>query len=110
MNTVKSCDVIRQSLVTSNLHYFINESPHSIWITVRKKFMNTELGDKAAGCFESPALIVKDTEKISRDFNLLMDKYNSLVNAFETMKVNYEHEINEHEATIKEKNKAIVEN
>ena len=37
MSIYESCNVIRQSLVKANLHYFMNESPHSIWITIRKK-------------------------------------------------------------------------
>ena len=32
--------IFNLSLVKSGLHYFVNKSPHSIWITVRKKFIN----------------------------------------------------------------------
>ena len=40
MNTMYSCELIRQSLVKSGLHFFVNESPHSLWVTVRKKFID----------------------------------------------------------------------
>ena len=40
MNVLDSVNLIRLSLVKSNLHFFINESPHSIWITVRKRAMH----------------------------------------------------------------------
>ena len=43
MDTMASTNQIRQSLVNSNLHYFVNESPHSVWITIRKKFLNTDI-------------------------------------------------------------------
>ena len=75
--------------------------------------MNTDvkqLGDEPAESFEFPAPIVKDKEEIAGDLNLLIDKHNPLIDAFETMKVNYEQEINEHQDAIKEKNKAIAEN
>ena len=112
MQTVKSCNVIRKSLVKSNLHYFINESPLSIWITIRKKFIDiivsqVDGSDEADERFESTDKATKD---ISSDFKLLVDKHNSLAKAFETMKLNYELEIAEHEVVIKEKSKAIFEN
>ena len=40
MTVLDSVNLIRLSLVKSNLHFFINESPHSIWITVRKRAMH----------------------------------------------------------------------
>ena len=113
MQIVKSCDVIRQSLVKSNLHYFINESPHSIWITIRKKFIDINViqvgvSDEADERFESTDKATEDI--LYSDFKLLVDKHNSLAKAFETMKLNYELEIAEHEVVIKEKSKAIFEN
>jgi hypothetical protein len=49
MDPLKSCNDIRESLLHSNLHYQINETPFSLFITVRKKFLNrVETGKNAA--------------------------------------------------------------
>ena len=40
MTVLDNVNLIRFSLVKSNLHFFINESPYSIWITVRKRAMH----------------------------------------------------------------------
>ena len=42
MNPMKSVNLIRESLIRSNLHFFVNESPHSMWITIRKRFLDNQ--------------------------------------------------------------------
>ena len=80
MNTIKSCNELRQSLVKSGLHYFINESPHSIWITIRKKFLadhklNTPVEDTGADQYAS--------EELAADYKALEERYLQLENSYD---------------------------
>ena len=41
MDIFESCNAVRKTLNKSGLHYFVKESPFSLWITIRKKRIST---------------------------------------------------------------------
>ena len=69
MEVFESCNAIRKTLNKTGLHYFIKESPFSLWVTIRKKriptseFVETDL--------ETSVQSAKDSELKSLKENLL---------------------------------------
>ena len=55
MNPMKSVNLIRESLIRSNLHFFVNESPHSMWITIQKRFLDNQNPNLCEETFEEIA-------------------------------------------------------
>ena len=98
MNTIRSCNDVRQSLVNSRLHYFINESPHSIWITIRKKLIPNP--DNLNNDLEDPtnAVPVKDEEFQDNNKNL-EGRNRELEAAFDNIRNELESEIGDHKVT-----------
>ena len=98
-----SCELIRQSIVKSGLHFFVNESPHSLWVTVRKKFFDNNFNRSDA---------VSEEEKLERYKNKILMLENQLKDsheetrkvssALEIIKGDFEDEINDHKVTIDE--------
>ena len=105
MNTMYSCDVIRKSLVKSGLHFFVNESPYSLWITVRKKFMDNQnlIDEKTNG---APVREEKKMAEIENEMKDLKEKYKRISEAFEAVTADFEQEISDHRVIIEE-NKRI---
>ena len=83
MNTNQSCNDLRQSLVKSNLHYFLNESPHSIWITIRKKFLTPQ-------AYYSPPDEVSDQQFVSEEILDLRKQNHNLKNLLDTNRLETE--------------------
>ena len=97
METVKSCNDVRQSLVDSGLHYFINESPHSIWITIRKKFLNIPPGNFPQS--RSLDVVQVKKEDVEAELKGLEEKHKLLEAAYEKLRFEYESEISDHQET-----------
>ena len=113
MTPLESANQIRHSLSQSNLHFFINESPHSMWITIRKRFMNKHFNPPKEGPAGDASEIdvehlVKQV-KTEDDYKKLQIKYKQLERAFESLKSDLYCEVSEHEAVIKEGNKLSLE-
>lgn len=112
MSTMESTNIIRQSLVQSNLHYFLNESPHSIWITIRKRLINPNQSFSSI-----PTITASENDtfqharlyKIEEQHEILKEKYAKLERAFDSLQSDYATEISEHEVVIKEKNELKLE-
>ena len=65
-----SCDQIIKSVHSSNLHFLVQESPFSVYITVRKKFAiqpQVTLPENAKHDFENQLTLARDTVKILED-------------------------------------------
>ena len=65
----ETCDEIVNSVKSSNLHFILQETPHSVYITIRKKFVNE-------------AFSKNDEENNSKQ------TYISLKSAYENLKTN----------------------
>ena len=111
MTPLESANQIRQSLFQSNLHFFINESPHSMWITIRKRFRNNHFNPHEKGSTDEASEHAIDAEHLVKqvitedDYKKLKEKYAQLENDFESLKSDFDCEVSEHEAVIKERNK-----
>ena len=107
MNTIGSCNDVRQSLVNSKLHYFISESPHSIWITIRKKFIPYQ--DNLNNDHEASikAVPIKD-EELEASYKDLEERNKELEAAFDNLRNELESEIGDHKVT-KDANKRLNE-
>jgi uncharacterized protein YhfF len=92
MNTLTSCNDVRQCLVKSGLHYYINESPHSIWITIRKKFLN----DRHSLSISAPS----ENRELNEDYSNLLEKYKQLEAAYDNLKNEFESEVGDHKETM----------
>ena len=102
MDAVQSCNVVRQSLVESGLHYFINESPHSLWITIRKKFINAELVIENIAQKESSNssdIVQSKDEYHKSEYKTLKETNDKLVVAYNTLREDFVKEISEHKET-----------
>ena len=102
MTTVESCNGIRATLVSSGLHYFVKESPHSLWISVKKKFI-----DENVNTFVHQPDVVKDhgeekIEMILSDLEGWKEQYYSLLKNYNSVKAAFEEEINDHQTTTKD--------
>ena len=87
--------MFRQSLLNSGLHYFINESPHSIWITIRKKFIVYPVVENIAQ--ESSTDIVQcKAEGFNSDYRELDESHKQLIAA---LRNEFEIEISDHKET-----------
>ena len=102
MNTMNSCDIIRQSLVKSGLHFFVNESPYSLWITVRKKFMDNNQNLIAENTDEASVSEERKMAELENEMKDLKEKYSKISVAFEAVTADFELEISEHKGTIEE--------
>ena len=113
MTPLEGANLIRKSLVQSNLHFFVNESPPSMWITIRKRFIIDHFNPRDEGSAEKAS--ENDTEPTvvkqgitEDDYEKLQVKYDQLKKAFDTLKYDFECEISELEAVIKEENKLSI--
>ena len=73
----ETCDEIVNSVKSSNLHFILQETPHSVYITIRKKFVNE-------------AFAKNDEENNSKQ------TYISLKSAYENLKNEFDKEIEDH--------------
>ena len=85
MTTIKGCNVIRDGLLRSGLHYFVKESPHSIWISVRKKLIQ----EKSAICHPAD---MEPVENALNDLNTMKEQYDLLLEGYDKLKVAFEEE------------------
>ena len=97
METVKSCNDVRQSLVNSGLHYFVNESPHSIWITIRKKYLSIPPGNFLQS--RSHNVVQVKEEDSDAELKGLEEKHKLLEAAYENLRFELENEIDDHQET-----------
>jgi hypothetical protein len=74
----KCCNEVRQSLVYSGLHYFIEESPHSNWITIRKKFICNQQDDPKE-------IVACKVEDLQADYSELEEKHKQLEQRLEDL-------------------------
>ena len=108
MDATQSCELIRQNLVRSGLHFFVNESPFSLWITIRKKFISGAATDTTIKNHDT----IKHETKVHDDENRhkdLADDYAKLSKAYEALKIDFETEIGEHRDSIDENRKLRAE-
>ena len=105
MNIVKSCNGVRQGLVDSGLHYFINESPHSIWITIRKKFLNIENFIENLAAQETPT---SEVQNLRVENKALDEAHKQIAASFASLRKQFESEIGNHIET-KEANDKLNE-
>ena len=102
---MQSCELIRQSIVKSGLHFFVNESPHSLWVTVRKRFMdnncnhrdeNSVSEEETLGMYKNKIVLLENELKTSREEN------RSISEALEIIKADFADEINDHKVKVDE--------
>ena len=55
------CRDFVETLQSSNLHYFVQETPFSLYVTVRKRFRNNSISGSAI-LRVNPTQVVKDNE------------------------------------------------
>jgi hypothetical protein len=96
-----SLNSILHALRFSNLHFVTQETPHSLYFTVRKKHV-LNLNDLQQSNFCS----VSDLE---RNNDCLEIKIKVFENELDTLKLEYESEISDHEATVKVRNELANE-
>ena len=107
MTVKEGTNLIRESLNNSNLHYFINESPHSIWITIRKRLINCR--DPDVKSLNATSTVNVKQEVITEERKVFKEELNRLEAANDTLKLNFESEISQHEQVIKKVNQLTVE-
>jgi len=66
MTAHKTCDKLVNAVKSSNLHFVLQETPHSVYITIRKKFVI------------KPFAKINDDVVINNDFDRLETKYDNL--------------------------------
>ena len=76
----ETCDQIMKSIKNSNLHFILQETPHSVYITIRKKFVR-----------ESEAHAKKEVQDDNSQELLILQK------AYDNLKLDFEEEIKHHE-------------
>ena len=109
---MESADLVRKSLEKSNFHFFIKESPHSMWITIRKRFRNNK-NTSCENILVNAGEALKthiDHEKTKADYTDLQDRYDELKDKFEALRKDFENEICEHEIAIKVRDKIESDN
>ena len=77
MTAHETCDKLVNAVKSSNLHFVLQETPHSVYITIRKKFV----------------IKINDDIIINNDFDRLETK-------FDNLKQDYEKKIASHEETL----------
>ena len=87
---MESANLVRKSLEKSNLHFFINESPHSMWITIRKRFRNKHITSHENIPVEEAFKAHIDHGKTNADYKNLQAMYNELKDNFETLRKDFE--------------------
>ena len=67
----ETCDVLINAIKSSNLHFLFQETPHSAYITIRKKFVNKAFS-KASGDDNDTRAALRNLEieydKLKKDF------------------------------------------
>ena len=64
----QACDEVINAIKSSNLHFVLQETPHSVYSTIRKKFVNKEF---VSGDIDSSAALRNlkiDHNKLKKDF------------------------------------------
>ena len=105
MNTMYSCELIRQSLVKSGLHFFVNESPHSLWVTVRKKFIDNNFNHLDENTISEEEALTTYKNKIvllENEFRDSHEENRSISEALEIIKADFADEINDHKVKVDE--------
>ena len=93
MDIEKSVNLILHSIRQSNLHYSAQKTPHSIYFSIRKKLLNIS------------SVIQKPTSLNSISYEeQLEEKCKKLENQIESIKNNFEKEIEDHQKVLKESN------
>ena len=95
MDIEASLNQVLQVVRNSNLHFSVQETPYSLYISIRKKFKQ----NKEAPSQFVPIPISKQEEKIAD----LTKECELLENAMERAKNELIQEVDEHERTVKEK-------
>ena len=110
MDATQSCELLRQNLFKSGLHFFVNESPFSLWITIRKKFIS---GEATVTTIKNQDTIKHETRSDDdydeNRYKSLVDDFTKLSEAYEAVKVDLETEIGDHRGSIDELRKFRAE-
>ena len=63
------CRELIRTLQSTNLHYFVQETPFSLYVTVRKKFVKNFVIQGSGRTYPAPHLAVGATDAIKRVFD-----------------------------------------
>eukprot|EP00090_Calanus_glacialis_P033231 TRINITY_DN55126_c0_g1_i1.p1 TRINITY_DN55126_c0_g1~~TRINITY_DN55126_c0_g1_i1.p1 ORF type:complete len:323 (+),score=71.97 TRINITY_DN55126_c0_g1_i1:52-969(+) len=69
MDIIESCNAIRKKLSKSGLHYFIKESPFSLWITIKKKKIDVHQSETE---LDSP--VTQDAKVLENEIRFLKER------------------------------------
>ena len=93
-NIHHSCQMIIDGVRSSNLNFSLQETPFSLYVTIRKSYYNTRNYSNRHN--QSEPLLDS-----SKEIDALKAKYKLLEEALESLKEKYEDEINENETNQK---------
>ena len=96
MDIEKPLTLILQALRHSNLHFSAQETPHSLYLSIRKKFLNQHRADS-----DAPKPSTSSSNPVTnRD---LEDKCDKLEKAIKALTSDYDNEISDHEKAVKKR-------
>ena len=84
----EACDEVVNTVKSSNLHFVLQETPHSVYITIRKKFINKEFVKESGDIDTRSALrcLEIDHYDLKKDFEEKIATHEEALNLVKTLK------------------------
>ena len=102
----EACDEVINAIKSSNLHFVLQETPHSVYITIRKKFVNKDFVKISGDTDTRTALryLEIDHNNLKKDYKEKIATHEEALNLVKTLK----DKLDKVEESNKLKNESIV--